>query len=175
MTSVRRFTTDDLFRFNMVNLDMFTETFSMYFYFQYMSQWPDLQKVVEAPDGTIMAYIIGKAEGTGEQWHGHVSAVTVAPEFRRLGLARSLMDFLENSSEKIYDCYFVDLFVRVSNNLAIEMYKRLGYIVYRTILGYYGGEENAYDMRKALPRDKDKKSVIPIKKPVPMSHLHITM
>ena len=28
------------------------------------------------------------------------------------------------------------------------MYKSFGYSVYRTVLGYYAGEENAYDMRK---------------------------
>lgn len=27
---------------------------------------------------------MGKAEGKGELWHGHVTAVTVAPEYRRL-------------------------------------------------------------------------------------------
>ena len=34
---------------------------------------------------------MGKAEGLGKDWHGHVTAVTVAPEFRRLGLAAKLM------------------------------------------------------------------------------------
>lgn len=28
---------------------------------------------------------MGKAEGKAELWHGHVTAVTVAPEYRRLG------------------------------------------------------------------------------------------
>lgn len=36
--------------------------------------------------------------------------------------------------------YFVDLFVRVSNKVAINMYKNLGYIVYRTVLEYYSGD-----------------------------------
>lgn len=42
--------------------------------------------------------------------------------------------------------YFVDLFVRVSNKVAINMYKNLGYIVYRTVLEYYSGDpdEDAY-------------------------------
>lgn len=43
---------------------------------------------------------MGKAEGIGENWHGHVTALTVAPEFRRLGLAGTLMGFLEEISEK---------------------------------------------------------------------------
>ena len=33
-----------------------------------------------------MGYIMGKAEGIAENWHGHVTAVTVAPEFRKIGL-----------------------------------------------------------------------------------------
>ncbi len=76
--------------------------------------------------------------------------------------------------------YFVDLYVRVSNKVAIGMYQKMGYVRYRTVLGYYSGEEDAWgarsssllllsilralctfaDMRKALPRDKDKKSLI---------------
>jgi len=40
----------------------------------------------------------------------------------------------------------VDLFVRVSNKVAIKMYTELGYIVYRTVLEYYSGDpdEDAY-------------------------------
>lgn len=59
---------------------------------------------------------MGKAEGTGEGWHGHVTAVTarlclafssradnatqVAPEYRRQGLAQKLMALLEETSIK---------------------------------------------------------------------------
>ena len=43
------------------------------------------------------------------------------------------MDFLENVSEKIHDAYFVDLFVRSSNPVAIGMYKKLGYEIYQAV------------------------------------------
>jgi N-terminal acetyltransferase B complex catalytic subunit len=122
--------------------------------------------VYEDANSRMMGYILGKAEGSDHLWHGHVTAVTVAPEYRRLGVASNLMKFLEASSEKSYNAYFVDLFVRVSNNLAILMYSQLGYTVFRQVLNYYSGEEDAFDMRRALPRDKDKKSVIPLPKPV---------
>ena len=32
-----------------------------------------------------MGYVMGKCEGVGENWHGHVTAVTVGPDYRRLG------------------------------------------------------------------------------------------
>ncbi len=45
--------------------------------------------------------------------------------------------------------------------------------MYRTVLQYYSGEtdEDAYDMRKALSRDPDKKSMLPLKEPVHMDEL----
>ncbi len=66
---------------------------------------------------------MGKAEGLGENWHGHVTAVTarhphgarqlrprlrgkvlpalqVAPEYRRQGLAQKLMGLLEETTIK---------------------------------------------------------------------------
>ena len=47
-----------------------------------------------------MFTVMGKAEGPNENWHGHVTALTVAPEYRRLGLAARLMSSLEEISEK---------------------------------------------------------------------------
>ena len=84
-----------------------------------------------------------------------------------MGLAATLMTWLEDVSEK-KRAYFVDLFVRVSNQVSINMYKRLGYIVYRTVLEYYSGNpnEDAFYMTKALLGDVKKKSVIPLAHPV---------
>jgi N-terminal acetyltransferase B complex catalytic subunit len=45
---------------------------------------------------------MGKAEGRGKDWHGHVTALTVGSEFRRMGLGKSLMDSLEEITENVY-------------------------------------------------------------------------
>ena len=54
----------------------------------------------------------------------------------------------------------------MSNAVAISMYHSFGYSIYRQVLGYYSGEEDAYDMRKAMRRDTKKESVIPLKAPI---------
>lgn len=102
MTTLRAFTCDDLFRFNNINLDPLTETYGIPFYLQYLAHWPEYFIVAEAPGGELMGYIMGKAEGSvaREEWHGHVTALSVAPEFRRLGLAAKLMELLEEISER---------------------------------------------------------------------------
>mmetsp|Transcript_15829 Transcript_15829/g.23825 ORF Transcript_15829/g.23825 Transcript_15829/m.23825 type:complete len:176 (-) Transcript_15829:68-595(-) len=168
MTSFRPMRADDLFKFNHINLDPLTETYNTSFYLQYLSTWPGYCSVFEDPSGRLMGYILGKAEGEDKLWHGHVTAVTVSPEFRRLGVAKKLMRELEEISELVYNAYFVDLFVRASNALAIQMYHNMGYVVYRRVLGYYSGvdEEDAFDMRKALPRDTNKESVVPLPHPI---------
>ncbi|CAG8488274.1 3590_t:CDS:2 [Paraglomus occultum] len=106
---------------------------------------------------------MGKAEGRDRELHGHVTAITVAPEYRRLGLADAMMELLENVSDNVYKGYFVDLFVRVSNTVAIGMYQKFGYSVYRRVIGYYSSndeEEDAYDMRKPLSNDPERLSVV---------------
>ncbi|CAM9832890.1 unnamed protein product, partial [Choristocarpus tenellus] len=100
MSTTRRFCCDDLLKFNNINLDVLTETYNMPFYLQYLATWPEYFLVEESPDGTLMGYIMGKAEGRKELWHGHVTAVTVAPEYRRLGIAKKLMDSLETVSPR---------------------------------------------------------------------------
>jgi N-terminal acetyltransferase B complex catalytic subunit len=175
MTTTRRFQCEDMFRFNNVNLDRLTETYHPGFYMNCLSEFNDVFYVTETPGGVIMGYVMGKVEETQDArpLHGHVTALTVSPEFRRLGLARKLMQMLEDVSEKIYNAFFVDLFVRCSNEVAIGMYKRLGYQVYRRILGYYssGPAEDGFDMRK--PLKDDRKCMVPLGRPVQPSEVGV--
>lgn len=83
------------------------------------------------------------------------------------------------------NAWFVDLFVRVENEAAIKLYKKMGYArkkkrilergrpgslmlthncdnrysVYRRITDYYNDGSDAFDMRKPLKRDKQRKTV----------------
>lgn len=51
---------------------------------------------------TFQSAVLGKSEGEGTEWHGHVSALTVAPEYRRHGAARQLMHDFEARWDKAY-------------------------------------------------------------------------
>ena len=101
---------------------------------------------------------MGKTEGQSKDWHGHVTAVTICPTYRRLGLARTLMAELERITQDVAHGYFVDLFVRVSNEIAIGMYRGLGYSVFRRVVNYYSGDpggaedEDAYGKSTNLHR-----------------------
>lgn len=95
------------------------------------------------PALSLFCPVIGKVEGRKTDHHGHVTALSVSPEYRRLSLASSLMALLEFASATVTHAgYFVDLFVRCNNDVAIDMYEKLGYTVYRRVLGYYSGMED---------------------------------
>ncbi|PBP24346.1 N-acetyltransferase [Diplocarpon rosae] len=175
MTSIRPFHAMDVFKFNPTNLDPLTETYDLSFYFSYIARWPHLFDVAEGQDGTIDGYIMGKLESSPSYmvhkehylpFHAHITALTVAPHARRLGLARTLSSSLETNGDE-YDAWFVDLFVRKSNKIAQALYKGLGYSVFRVVKDYYNDDysgqgqdgEDAWDMRKPLARDKDLKHI----------------
>lgn len=90
---------------------------------QYLGKWPEYFSLAEDTHGRMMGYsklplffsavfffwpfklsttVMGKVEGKNESWHGHVTAVTVAPEYRRLAVGKKLMTMLEDISEKVY-------------------------------------------------------------------------
>lgn len=43
--------------------------------------------------------------------------------------------------------------------MAQELYRKMGYSVYRRVVGYYNDEADAFDMRKPLSRDVDRECV----------------
>ncbi|KAK4687025.1 hypothetical protein P7C73_g3107, partial [Tremellales sp. Uapishka_1] len=172
MSIIRPFEATDILRFNNVNCDAWTAT--VRYYSSYLAQWPDFCLAVEgAFDASIKAYMIAKHEPPppSTSHHGHLTALSISPPYRSLGLARTLMEILERLSrpgKDGVDAWFVDLFVRCNNARATEMYEGLGYSVYRRVVDYYHGMEgvgstrdelDGFDMRKSMPRDQEKKSV----------------
>ena len=143
----------------------------------------NFDRTTDVPLPIIMGYLLGKSEGEGRLWHGHVSAITISQYYRRISVAKYLMQQFETTicTDQKRN-FFVDLFVRASNTLAIQMYHSFGYRTYRRVIGYYQSSsssnsstsgtdinpspEDAYDMRKSLPRDPQQLLMIPLPHPV---------
>ncbi|KIV85376.1 hypothetical protein PV11_01076 [Exophiala sideris] len=174
MPTIRRVQPSDLLHLNLCNLDPYTENYDLNFYLTYLMRWPSLFQCIEE-HGQIVGYIIGKVEtspahlqGTPHYlpWHGHITALSIAPQYRRLGYGKLLSESLETACNQ-QNAWFVDLFVRRSNRNAIKMYESMGYSTYRTVVKYYSDDptglskdgEDALDMRKPLDRDKDQQHV----------------
>ncbi|SCU80116.1 LADA_0B05138g1_1 [Lachancea dasiensis] len=174
MTTIQPFEATDLLQLNNVNLDILTENFPLEFYMEYLILWPELffashevTKTKANGHTEISGYMMAKTEGKGADWHSHITAVTIAPEFRRISLASGLCNTLETITDnKPHNVNFIDLFVKCNNTLALKLYEKLGYSVFRRVVGYYNSsqdkypsnlnkvhdDKDAFDMRKGMER-----------------------
>jgi ribosomal-protein-alanine N-acetyltransferase len=113
--------------------------------------------IVAEKCGQIVGYIICRIEGGFSRVSlnpfsiankGHIISIAVLPEHRQKGLGSALVKEALQVMSTHYNVKSCYLEVRVSNTGAIELYKKAGFEIARTIRGYYSDGEAALMMRR---------------------------
>ncbi|MGQ4891173.1 MAG: ribosomal protein S18-alanine N-acetyltransferase [Candidatus Njordarchaeia archaeon] len=141
--SFRRATMDDIKEIQEIERMSFKYPYSTYYQKSLLIN-ADIYYVVELGN-RIVGYIIARKENN----LGHIVSIAVHPAFRGIGIGKAMMIKAEEDLKKL-GCYRVYLEVRVSNDVAIKLYKSLGYRIFRVIPRYYADGEDAYMMIKSL-------------------------
>jgi ribosomal-protein-alanine N-acetyltransferase len=81
----------------------------------------------------------------------HLDLLAVSPPFRRLGIGRQLVEWLEQCAV-VAGTFDVALEVRAVNKPAQAFYENIGYRTVAEINGYYEGVESALRMSRNLAR-----------------------
>jgi ribosomal-protein-alanine N-acetyltransferase len=153
--NLRKFVPDDLQSVMQINRVCLPENYTDFFFVDLHQRFPETFIVAEE-NGRIIGYIMCRIEvglsnyGLGGLVRkGHVVSVAVMPQSRRKGVAQAVIAKSLKGMEyyKAKQCF---LEVRVTNEAAISLYKRLGFEVTRTINGYYSDGEDAYVMTKKI-------------------------
>lgn len=153
--TLRRFNPADLEAVININRVCLPENYAAYFFIDTYNTLPDTFVVAES-QGHVVGYIMCRLEHGFSDLKklrfakkGHIISVAVIPDFRRLGIAYSLVEQALSalSAANSDECY---LEVRLNNEAAIELYKKMGFIITRTIPRYYFDSSDAYVMTKAL-------------------------
>jgi ribosomal-protein-alanine N-acetyltransferase len=140
-----------------ININMLTlpEHYSDYFFSSILAELPEAFIVAEIKN-QIVGYIMCKIEfgfsnfrKLGFVKKGHVVSVAVLEEHRGKGVGTALMleginGIIIRKSDEIY------LEVRVSNESAVQLYKKLGFIIKSRLKSYYRDGEDAFLMAKDL-------------------------
>jgi ribosomal-protein-alanine acetyltransferase len=103
-------------------------------------------KMMSGADAMV-AFVVGMIESDNT---GHVVALGVGPEQRRLGHGRRLMDAIEQGFQD-RGVKTVRLEVRTSNHPAQNLYFNLGYKIVRRMPRYYTSGDDGYLMVKNMP------------------------
>jgi len=83
------------------------------------------------------------------QQQAHLNLLAVAPKYRRRGVARTLLEWLEETA-LVAGVANISLEVRAQNGSGRRFYQRLGYKEIEQIPRYYSGRETAYKLSKQL-------------------------
>lgn len=153
--ALRKFKLNDLQKVMEINRTCLPENYTDFFFVDLYRRFPETFIVAEA-NAEVVGYIMCRVEvGLGSLGlsglvkKGHVVSVAVTPEHRRKGIGEALvtsaMEAMRQYNAK--QCY---LEVRVTNEPAIELYKKLGFEITRTTHGYYADGEDAHAMSKKL-------------------------
>mmetsp|Transcript_17160 Transcript_17160/g.22647 ORF Transcript_17160/g.22647 Transcript_17160/m.22647 type:complete len:253 (+) Transcript_17160:197-955(+) len=147
-----------------INLRTLPENYTPYFYNSHLGEWPQLAWVAEDYSTTdednrprVVAYVLGQID---RSWSnavvkGHVTSLSVEPEYRRLGIGHELMSKLHESMKTFYSAENVVLHVRVSNKPALKLYTDIfKYKPVTVVKGYYQDGEDAYLMQYELQKRK---------------------
>jgi ribosomal-protein-alanine N-acetyltransferase len=149
---IRAFRPEDLDTVALINRACLPENYSPSFFLEHYYENPKIFLVAEA-EGKVVGYNMCRIEfgvsnvRTAFAKKGHVISVAVMPEYRGLGIGKALMErglagVKEGGAAEIY------LEVRVSNTIAVGLYKKLGFKINRVSDAYYRDGENAYVMVK---------------------------
>ena len=155
---VRAAKREDLREVIRLNRENLPENYSEDFFEEVLETNPESFLVAEEesrPD-RLVGYIMCRVEigfpllGRGPiVKRGHVISIAVAPEHRRKGVGTALMIGGMNALRS-RGCSEVYLEVRVGNEPAISLYRKLGFRVVRRIPGYYRDGEDAFVMARSL-------------------------
>jgi [ribosomal protein S18]-alanine N-acetyltransferase len=153
--TLRKFVPGDLQNVMNINRVCLPENYTDYFFIDLYQRFPETFIVAE-DQGKIIGYIMARIEvgltnvGLGGLVRkGHVVSIAVLPEARRKGVASAL---IKRSLEgmRYYKAKQGFLEVRVTNEVAINLYKKIDFEVTRTVTGYYSDGEDAYVMTAKL-------------------------
>lgn len=150
---------EDLMNMQHCNLLCLPENYQMKYYFYHGLSWPQLSYVAEDENSKIVGYVLAKMEEDPEDSpHGHITSLAVKRSYRRLGLAKKLMDQACRAMVECFDAQYVSLHVRKSNRAALHLYTNtLKFSISEVEPKYYADGEDAYAMRRDLAEFKNMK------------------
>jgi ribosomal-protein-alanine N-acetyltransferase len=145
-----------------INRVCLPENYVDYFFMDLYNRFPETFIVAEE-NGEVVGYIMCRIElglsnfgFSGLIKKGHIVSVAVLAQHRRKGIGEALIRRAMEGM-RIYNAKQCFLEVRMTNTPAINLYKKLGFEITRTIHGYYADGEGAYVMSRKLSTDFVKK------------------
>jgi ribosomal-protein-alanine acetyltransferase len=146
--AVKRLSLKDIDRLLRLNLRCFKqgENYTRHTFNYLLTQPQSLGLAAETPSGDLAGFVLLMNNPDGA---AHITTVGVAPEHRRRGIGRQLIQEIEQLLRNKAVSTIV-LEVRVSNLAAQDLYSQAGYSIVKRMVRYYHTGEDGFLMMKSL-------------------------
>jgi len=153
---IREIRRSDIPRVVEINRRVLPENYPVWFFVEHAENYPRAFIVAEL-GGEVVGYVMTRVEFGWSYINkertarrGHIVSVGVLPHARRLGIATQMMLRSMKALKHYYNADEVYLEVRVSNEPAISLYRKLGFQKVGVIPRYYSDGEDAYLFARSL-------------------------
>ncbi|KAH7887218.1 acyl-CoA N-acyltransferase [Phlebopus sp. FC_14] len=157
--NIRKAEMRDLIALQQCSICVLAENYPMVLWSLILREWSELAYLAEDDSGKIVGCCICTIDpvpGNEYVMYGSVTSLFVSRPYRRLGLAKGLMDAVRDAIFTIYeDVLFIELTVRETNRVARTLYEDvLGYTKQCKVPNYYE-DEDAWQMRLLRPGETE--------------------
>lgn len=151
---IREAREEDLAEVIRINREVLPENYPAFYFEMHLKNFKKAFLVAEM-NRAIVGYIMCRVEydvmytnpnRVGKR--GHIISIAVLPHARNRGIGTGLMTTALENMKKYYGAEEYYLEVRVSNEVAIKLYKKLGFNVVKVLPKYYLDGEDAYLMAR---------------------------
>lgn len=144
---------DDIDQIVKINRFALPENYPYYFFVEHLKEYGAAFYVADV-NGEVVGYIMPRIEWGFSNIKqlpilvkkGHVVSIAVLEQYRNKGIGKALLEASLKAMKEIYGAEEVYLEVRVSNEPAIHLYKKLGFKEVKVLKHYYADGEDAYLM-----------------------------
>jgi len=144
---------DDIDQIIKINRLSLPENYPYYFFVEHLKEYGAAFYVAEV-DGEVVGYIMPRIEWGFSNIKqlpilvkkGHVVSIAVLEGYRNRGIGTALLQASLKAMKEVYGAEEAYLEVRVSNQPAIHLYRKLGFKEVKVLKHYYADGEDAYLM-----------------------------
>ena len=144
---------DDIDQIIKINRLALPENYPYYFFVEHLKEYGAAFYVADV-NGEVVGYIMPRIEWGFSNIKqlpilvkkGHVVSIAVLEQYRNRGIGTALLQASLKAMKEIYGAEEAYLEVRVSNQPAIHLYRKLGFKEVKVLKHYYADGEDAYLM-----------------------------
>ena len=126
-----------------------SEPYSVFTYRYFVNRWPELCEMVHNSSGELVGVVVCKVDQhKSGRTRGYIGMLAVDQRYRKRGIASKLVSTVLDRMEKMGNVDECVLEAEVTNQGALSLYRRLGFLRTKLLHNYYLSGSDAFRLKR---------------------------